>query len=118
MRKLNNKILFPFIGIIVAITSLEVALNLYKTEANKNKEDFFLQGFSTKIVSSNSYAGRTIEFHLINGLKIYFLPPVDNKIMIGDSIKKQSNTYLYNVYRKNMNNNYDFFATYDFRRFY
>jgi len=41
------------------------------------------------------------------------MPPIGNKIMIGDSVRKESNNYIYDVYRKDMNGEYKFWATYD-----
>ncbi len=111
------RIITRVIGITGAIAVL-VWLIILVTREENNKNKFYKEGFSTTVVSSNLYQGRSMEFHLKNGLKVYFIPPVENRIMIGDSIQKQRNTYLYEVYRKNTNNNYDFFATYDFTLFY
>jgi hypothetical protein len=106
------------IGAAIGITFYIVYSNSLMNSENKNRQDFFEKGFSTTVVSSKMYQGRSMEFHLNNGLNVYFVPPGSDKIMIGDSIQKQPNTYLYNVYHKNDSGFYNFFATYDFRRFY
>jgi|GEM_PF-883909 len=105
------------IGIVV------VALIFYKVfyasyRENENKKNFYTNNIFSTVLSSNSFEGRTIEFHLENGLKLYFFPPVENKLMIGDSIKKVANTYIYDVYRKDVNGEYKFWATYDFEKVY
>ena len=82
----------------------------------KYKRIFYNEVISSIVVKSNSYYGRSVEFHLENGLKLYFMPPVENKLIIGDSIEKRSNTYIYDVYRKDVNGAYRFWATYDFER--
>lgn len=86
--------------------------------ANKEKRENFTNKISSVVVKSNSYYGRSEEFHLRNGVKLYFMPPISDKIMIGDSIEKESNTYIYDVYRKNVNGNYEFWASYDLNRIY
>jgi|SRR4051794_25668251 hypothetical protein len=104
-------------GLCVMIVSslFNYYINKLTSDGNKSLHDFYRQGFSSTIVSSNSYWGRSIEFHLKNGLKIYFMPSAGDKVVINDSIQKTPNTYLYNVYRKNNTENYNFVATYDVR---
>lgn len=98
--------------VAVGLFSYTVIYTLYKER--KNTKEFYNNEFSSKVVSSNSYEGRTIEFHLENGLKLYFFPPVNNKVIIGDIIQKKSETSLYNVLRKNKNGKYEFHSTHDF----
>lgn len=114
-RKL--KLIMNIIGGSLAILATVWLINSI-IQGKNNSNRFFKESFSTIVVSSNSFQGRSLEFHLKNDLEIYFLPPAGNKIMIGDSIKKLPNTYLYNVYRKNINNKYVYFATYDFKQIY
>lgn len=83
---------------------------------NKNKKIFYSHQIFSKICSSNSYEGRTVEFHLENGPKLYFFPPIENKLMISDSIRKESNTYNYDVYRKDADGIYRFWAAYNFEK--
>ena len=83
-------------------------------KANRNKKEFYKSPFSSKVVSSNWFEERTIEFHLENGLKLYFLPPVDEKIVIGDSVEKKEETYEYRVFRKDKTNEYKYYSTYNF----
>lgn len=81
----------------------------------KNREQFYIQGFSSTVLRSNtSLTGRATEFHLSNGLKIYFGFSTNSTIGIGDSIRKEPNTYMYDVYRKDVTGEYKFLATYNF----
>lgn len=82
------------------------------------EKEFFRNEISSFVIKSNSYYGRSEEFHLENGIKLYFMPPIGNKIKIGDSVRKGSNTNTYNVYRKDINGEYKFWATYNGGRIY
>jgi hypothetical protein len=106
------KILFG--AIAIGLILYNIVYPFYRS--SKNKRAFYEQSFSVLVIKSNSYQGRSVEYHLENGLKIYFLPPVDGKIMIGDSVRKEKNTYQYEVYRKNDEGVYVFFATYNIER--
>lgn len=80
----------------------------------KNKSEFYKSKISSIIKSSKSFYGRSIEFQLENRSSI-FLPSNSQKMFIkGDSVFKNNNTYLYNVYRKNENGNYSFFGTFNY----
>lgn len=84
----------------------------------RGAKEFFREKISSVVVKSNSYYGRSVEFHLKNGIKLGFMPPIGNKIMIGDSVQKAPNTNIYDVYRKDTNGEYKFWATYDGERIY
>ncbi|WP_129022466.1 hypothetical protein [Edaphocola flava] len=70
---------------------LTVLAFAYCNEKNKRRKqlEFYNLEFSSKVVSSNSFYGRSIEFHLQNGFTLYFLPPINNRLIIGDSIEKK-----------------------------
>lgn len=106
------KILFG--AIAIGLILYNIVYPFYR--GSKNKKAFYEQSFSTLVIKSNSYQGRSVEFHLENGLKVYFLPPVEDKIMIGDSVRKEKYSYEYDVYRKNDKDEYIFFATYNIER--
>ncbi|WP_212592631.1 hypothetical protein [Sphingobacterium humi] len=105
------------LGLLVVILFFGTHIVL-SIRGSKNKKSFYEQSFASLIIKSNIYQGRSVEFHLENGLKVYFLPPVGDKIMIGDSIRKDVNTYIYDVYRKDANGEYKFWATYNKDRIY
>lgn len=108
------KVLMGGIPILLVIIWF-VYLQVY---GRKLEKDFFRNEFSSVVVKSNSYYGRSEEFHLENGVKLYFMPPIGDKIMIGDSVRKETNTYIYDVYRKDMNGEYKFWATYNREEIY
>src|SRR5690606_12700720 len=105
--------------LIIIIGSIPIIVGIfysyYSTSANvKNKEEFYKAEFSSVVIRSNTSEGRTTEFHLENNLKIYFWLSAQNPLSIGDSIQKVKDTYLYSVYRKDINGVWKFYATYDF----
>lgn len=107
------------LGVKILLGCVTLTLIGYNTfyasyKANKNKKEFYMKAFTSKVVSSNSFEGRTIEFHLDNGLKLYFLPPINEKIAIGDSVEKNKQTYEYNVYKKDKSNEYKYYSTCNF----
>lgn len=118
---LNMKNTLNVAKIVIAGIPLSVVFVWFvylQIDGYRNSKRFFKKQFSSKVVKSKSYYGRSTEFHLENGLKLYFRPPAMDKIGIGDSIQKDSNTNLYTVYRKNMEGHYIFDATYDYERIY
>lgn len=96
----------PIIAVILWFVNLQVS-------GVKQKEQDFKKKISSVVVSSQSYYGRSQEFCLEDGVKLYFMPPINDKIMIGDSIFKQANTYIYEVYRRDVNYKYKFWASYN-----
>jgi|GEM_PF-6758597 len=76
MKDLDNKKMPIFLKIIIAgvpIILIIVYLIFTTNRDLQNREQFFIQEFSSVVISSNnSSTGRSIEFHLSNGLKIYF----------------------------------------------
>lgn len=99
--------------LIVVIWFLYLQINGRRLE-----KEFFRNEISSFVIKSNSYYGRSEEFHLENGVKLYFMPPIGNKIMIGDSVRKEPNTYIYDVYRKDVNGEYKLWATYNREEIY
>jgi len=119
--KLKNitelSMIYKIIGII-PVLGIIIWFIYIKVNGKINKSEFYKQKISTIVIESNDYYGRSRELILNNGLKLYFMPPLGEKIAIGDSIYKEKGTYLYKVFRKNNTGNYDTIKTYDFRRIY
>lgn len=101
----------PILSVIIWFLYLQI-------NGRRLEKEFFRNEISSVVVKSNSYYGRSEEFHLENGVKLYFMPPIGDKIMIGDSIRKESNTYIYEVYRGNANGEYKLWATYNREEIY
>lgn len=88
----------------------------YSSREKKNRESFFKHGFSTVIISSNTYyyQARFTEFHLENGLRIYVSKLSTKNIRIDDMVVKKRDSYIYALYKKNKLGEYELFATYNF----
>lgn len=104
--------------LIAGIPILTVVFYSYYSTLNgrKNSEKFYKKGFSSVVVKSNTSEGRTSEFHLKNGLKIYFWLSSEDTILPGDSICKYENTHFYDVYRVGIQGRYVYYGTYDFSK--
>ena len=106
----------PKIHLLIGGTTIIILLVWFISlwiNGSRDTNHFFHNSISSVVVSNNSYYGRSVEFHLDNGMKLYFLPPVGYKIMIGDSIRKEVDTFIYDVYRKDDNGIYKFWSHYN-----
>jgi hypothetical protein len=108
------KILIGGIPILLGIIYVVVMEN----KIAENKRRFYSQGFSSIVLrnKNNIYTGRTTDFYFKNGLKISFWLSAKNTLLIGDSIQKGEYTYTYNIYRKDIEGVYKYYATRDFLR--
>ncbi|HTO16376.1 MAG TPA: hypothetical protein VLZ83_11430 [Edaphocola sp.] len=101
---------------VILVVCVFFTINKMTSKQDKNKKEFYLNGFCSKVIKSNTEFQRGEVFYLENKLEIYFLLPVGNKMLAGDSVCKVTNTYFYDVYRKDENGEYKFWSTYDFER--
>lgn len=112
----KTKYLSPKIQLLIGGSFFIIFLAWFifmRINGNRASNHFFHSSISSVVVSNKLYYGRTVEFHLDNGMKLYFLRPVGYKIKNGDSIRKEVDTYIYNVYRKDDNDIYKFWARYN-----
>lgn len=100
----------------IPILCIGIWIIYIQVNGEKLKKKNYASPISSTVVMFTSYYGRSSEFRLENGIKLYFMPPVGDKILIGDSIKKDPNTYLYKVCRKDSNGIYKLWATYSLDR--
>ena len=100
------------IGILFIVCPL-IWFVYFIIDGNRDNKEFYEKEFSTKVVSSDSYFGRSEEYHLENGLDVYLLLSVKDKIKIGDSLRKDSNTFNYTIYRKDADSVYQFIGIFD-----
>ncbi len=110
MSKRNQKVIY--IVTVIAVLAIIVWVVWIQQKGQSQQRAFFEKDFNSIVVRSNSFFGRTIEFHLDNSFTLYFSPPVENRIMVGDSVVKESGSYQYDVYRKNRNNKFEYFSSY------
>lgn len=96
--KTHDKFQTPFM-VISAFVFL--VWGLYRARMGKlHSERFFKEDVSTHVIQSGNYSGRAMEYELENGMSLSLDPRITTKLMIGDSIYKDSNTYIYNIYRR------------------
>lgn len=100
---------FPILLILIYLLVLN-------NKGTQNRKSFYRQGFSSVVVGKDVFQRRSIEFLLKNGLTIHFGLSSVNRIGVGDSVNKEPNTYIYDVYRKDGNGAYKFWATYNFEQ--
>ena len=108
----QNPMWLNILGILLVVCPIIWFFN-FIIEGSRKSTEFYEQGFSTKVVSSDSYFGRSEEYHLENGLDVYLLLSVKDKIKIGDSLRKDSNTFNYTIYRKDADSVYQFIGIFD-----
>ena len=87
---------------------------------DKNRKKFYLTRIDSVIINKETekLTGRANSFYLSDGLKIYLAFDKENQISVGDSIFKEPNTYIYDVYKKNEYGHYEHNGTYDFNEVY
>lgn len=100
----------------IPILLIAIYLITITNNASQNAKQFYEQSFSSIIISSSTYQGKATEFHLANGLKIYFWLSEHNILQIEDSVEKEANTYSYKVYRKGIDGQYHFLAKYYYEK--
>ncbi len=67
----------------------------------KNKEKLYENQINSKVMSHSDWQTNSREYYLRNGLYISLNINDTAEIKIGDSISKRSNTYEYQIYRRN-----------------
>ncbi|WP_370899830.1 hypothetical protein [Chryseobacterium gossypii] len=97
---------YPFIILI------GIFLYFYFSGKNNNNK-FYNNKINCKIVDSNNWQRRTVEYKLENGLKIDITILDSIKLKVGDSISKEANSKSYNVYRKSTSGKYNFYKNYN-----
>lgn len=109
-----NKSVYSYLKILpgtIAIAFVILWFINLQVKGYYNRKDFYNDKVSTLIIKSNDYYGRSKEFHLRNGMLLYALYSDYNKLIIGDSVWKDSKTYFYDVYRVGVNGKYYYVAT-------
>ena len=102
--------IIAMLGIIIYI---QVSLGI-------NGEQFHKKKHTSIIVKKekNWLTGRSNAFYLSDGLKIFLAFNKEGQLSVGDSLYKETNTYIYDVYRKNEYGQYEHRGTYNFNEVY
>lgn len=95
---------------IILIVILPIMFTIIRSK--KNMKNFYVSNINSKVISYSDWQENSREYHLRNGLYIVLKISDTGKIKIGDSVSKGSNTYEYQIYRKNSVGKYEFFKTY------
>ena len=96
--------------VLVSVTFLSALF--YELNAIRYTKHFFATSIHSKVVKSNGWTGRSLEFIFEDNNSVDIVNPINDKMMIGDSISKSANTNVFCVYRKNENGYYYFFKEY------
>lgn len=99
--------LLPFALIIGLIIALQIRGMTFT-------KSFYKKTINLKVVSSNDWQLRSIDFYLSDNTRINFTQPIGDKFKIGDSVSKPANSYMFKVYRKNETGEYEFFKEYNY----
>lgn len=114
MNKYNVTSIFKavsFILPVILVVGIFIYLHLRSIELTK---EFYGMKINSVVIKRSDWKRSVIDFHLNNGVVLTFLAPAEGTLEIGDSIHKVSNTFKYNVYRKNINNQYELLRAYDY----
>ncbi len=116
-KKKRKKILNIVLGGGSILAMLGIIIYIQIT-INKDANKFYKSSISSIIMNKGTdwLTGRANVFRLSDGLKIFLAIDKENQLSVGDSIYKKTNTYIYDVYRKNEYEQYQFRGNYDFRK--
>lgn len=116
---LDNWKRLPMFGkVVVVIFALAFGIYIFWIgyANDKNRNEFYLQGFSSKVIKKEGWQGRSNEYFLDNGLNIKIYYSADSTLKVGDSIQKEANSYEYNAYRKDSKGNYQLYGNFSINR--
>lgn len=108
---LTLKLVFSLFPIILII-GVFIYLHLRSLQLTKQ---FYNMEINSVVVQRSDWKRSSIDFHLENGVVLTFLAPAERTLEIGDSIRKVSNSYKYDVYRRDLTNEYQLIKSYDYR---
>ncbi len=78
----------------------------------KMNKKFYNNSLNNIVVKSNNWQGRVKQFILNNDIKIESSVIDSYNIMVGDSIVKDSKSYIFRIYRKENDGKYIFIKQY------
>lgn len=103
-----------FFSIFIIAILMGGFIFLFVREDRLTKE-FYEMKINSLVTKSSDWQKRSIDFYLANGVVLNFVVPIEDKLKLGDSISKKSNTYLYKVYRKDTEDVYVYFTEYSYK---
>lgn len=119
---MNNNFSIKNIVVVLLLSVIVVVGYIIYTNSilGKNENRFYLSRIESIVIKKEVswISGNSNAYYLTNDLKIFLAFNKDNQISVGDSIYKESNTYIYDVYKKNHKGQYEYSGTYDFNEVY
>ncbi len=115
-QKTFSKVLFVSIPIISIIVFMVYNYITFGDEKGK----FYQSSISGVVVEKSRtwQTGRTNTYLMYNGLSLELSFDKASQLSVGDSLYKENNTYIYDVYRKNNYGQYEHRGTYNFNEVY
>jgi|SRR5690554_4353451 len=113
---IKNIIVVLVVSVIIVVKYIIYINNIL----GKNENRFYLSRIESIVIKKEVswISGNSNAYYLKNDLKIFLAFNKDNQISVGDSIFKEPNTYIYDVYKKNEYGHYEHNGTYDFNEVY
>jgi len=109
MNKFKSK------GLFFSFLLITIFFFIFTIRGKINDQSFFRSKINSKVASQNNWQGRAIEFRLENGLRIDSSALQKFPLEIGDSIVKPSQSWIFEIYKRDNIGNYLYFGKYDFR---
>jgi hypothetical protein len=100
-----------FILPVILVIGIFVYLHIRSAQLTRG---FYRMKINSVVIKRSDWKKSSIDFILNNAVVLTFLAPAEGTLEIGDSIQKVSNTFIYSVYRRNINNEYELIRTYDY----
>eukprot|EP01012_Entosiphon_sulcatum_P059140 TRINITY_DN83448_c0_g1_i1.p1 TRINITY_DN83448_c0_g1~~TRINITY_DN83448_c0_g1_i1.p1 ORF type:complete len:129 (+),score=2.77 TRINITY_DN83448_c0_g1_i1:91-477(+) len=113
-KKIRSPLWLRILVVCVAFICITGYFVCKAIDWKRNDEKFYKEGFSSLVMTRELYQGRTNEYHLANGLEIFFWLSDTTSLAVGDSVVKNSQTFIFNVYRRNGEGQYVFLAKYNY----
>ena len=114
MNKCNISYAFKvasFILPVILVAGIFVYLHLRSIQLRK---EFYKMEINSVVVKRSDWKKSSIDFYLNNGVVLTFLAPAKETLELGDSIRKISGTFKYDVYRRGMDSRFQLLGTYDY----
>jgi hypothetical protein len=100
---------------IMTIVTITVGISLisyFLLEAKNNLDHFVKNKINAKIVRVYNYENKSLQFYYDENYCITTTVTKGDTLIIGDSIVKEMNAVVFDVFRKNKLNKYEFFKKY------
>ena len=102
----TKKIVIVLLFSVIIVVGYIIYIN---SIIGKNENRFYLSRIESIVIRKEVswMSGNSNAYYLKNDLKIFLAFNKENQISVGDSIFKEPNTYIYNVYKKNQKGDMD-----------